>query len=362
MQHIDIARGIGIIIIVFAHNYLASKYNGSTLFALTVSASFNMPLFYMLSGVFFKAAEPFADVVKKKFDTIMVPYFVTLLCTALFRFLVQDRLSFHFLLYRIKTILLGTGGVIDFSWAALWFLPSLFVTIVAFKIVYDMLLRRLPNKGATLVAVFTILVLGYLLIRSDNHYYQQIRELYYGLPWSLDIMPIALFYFSVGYYGKQFLMEMHDNNELNRYALFISLPLFVALMLYSPAGVDLNRRQYDSLIICTLKALTGIIAIVGFSGMLEKSSLNNVKNWLATAGRLSLFIFLFHGIVQNSTFNLLTEHTFLAKQVAAVVSFILALTMPIAFYYFVICKVRILQAIYDPARQKRQPSPAPQNI
>jgi polysaccharide biosynthesis protein PslL len=364
LEHVDIAKGIGITIIVFAHNYLASKYNGSTWFALTVSASFNMPLFYLLSGVFFKAAEPFAVALRKKFASIMVPYFATLLFTALFRFCVQDNLSFRFLLYRIKTTLLATGGLIDSSWAALWFLPSLFVTIMAFKIVYDTVLRRLPNKGTELFAVFIILVLGYLLIRSDNHYYQHMRNVYYGLPWSLDIMPIAVFYFALGYYGKSLLTDMYNSDTLNRAAILVSLLLFTALMFYSPAGVDLNRRQYDNLIICTLKALAGIILIIGVAGLLEKSSLSGVKKGFSTAGRLSLFIFLFHGIVQNSAFNYLSGYDILSKQSAAVISFILALTMPIAFYYLVISRVGILQAIYDPARKnvRRNPAHVQQNI
>src|SRR5512138_2609495 len=93
LEHIDIARGIGIIIIVFAHNYL-SKGN---LFALSVSSSFNMPLFYLLSGVFFKASEPLAVVTNKRYSSLLVPYFFTLLTAALTRFVAQDNLSFPFL-------------------------------------------------------------------------------------------------------------------------------------------------------------------------------------------------------------------------------------------------------------------------
>jgi polysaccharide biosynthesis protein PslL len=356
LQHIDIAKGIGIVIIVFAHNYISSKYNNGALFALAVSASFNMPLFYLLSGVFFKTSESFGLVFRKKFDSIMMPYFVTLLCAALFRFVMQDNFSVRFLLYRIKTILFATGGLIDFSWMALWFLPSLFVTVISFKIFHSLVLSKLNNRAMEIIMVSAILALGYLLIRWDNHYYRYFRETYYGLPWSIDFMPISLFYFALGYYGKQLLIDIYNSDSLNNKVTVISFLIFITLMFYSNAAIDLNRRQYDDLIISTVKALSGIMLIVGLSGLLDKSDFKGIKKFFATLGRLSLIIFIFHGIVQNTTFDFLTSYEVLPKLSAGVVSFVFALSVPIVFYYLVITRIGFIRMIYDPARKKQVPS------
>ena len=355
MQHIDIAKGIGISIIVLAHNYLGSKYNNGALFSLTVSFSFNMPLFYLLSGVFFKTSDPFAVVLKKKYDSVLVPYLATLLTAALVKFVIQDGFSFRFLIYRLKTILFGTGGMIDFTWTALWFLPSLFVTIISFKIVHSLFLSRLKNVVLEIIAVFAILVMGFFLMRSDNQYYRYFRDTYYGLPWGIDFMPISVFYFAMGYYAKPLLIEIYNNDALNKKIIAASLLVLAFLMLTSNAGIDLNRRIYDDLIVCTLKALSGILLIVGVSGLLEKSGFERIKKLLLTLGRLSLIVFIFHGIVQNTSFNYLTSYAALPKPYAGVISLLLALGIPVALYYLVITRIGFLQTVYAPVKKKQVP-------
>jgi hypothetical protein len=245
--------------------------------------------------------------------------------------------------------------MLDSSWMALWFLPSLFVTIISFKILHSLVLSKLKNVVMEIIVVSAFLVVGFFLIRSHNQYYRHFMTTYYGLPWSLDFMPIALFYYALGHYGKPLLIHIYHHDGLNKKIVLLSFVVLTVLMVYSRAGIDLNRRQYDDLIICTVKALSGILLITGVSGLLDKSSLEGIKNLFVTLGRLSLVIFIFHGIVQNTSFNFLASYVALQKPYAGAVSFLLALSLPVAFYLLVIRRVGFLQAVYDPVQRKRMP-------
>ncbi|MGB7415939.1 MAG: acyltransferase family protein, partial [Thermosynechococcaceae cyanobacterium] len=74
-EHIDIAKGIGILIVVLGHNWLTLNQKGE-LFNILFSVS--MPLFFFLSGIFFNPSRSLLDTTATKIDTLLRPYFVTL--------------------------------------------------------------------------------------------------------------------------------------------------------------------------------------------------------------------------------------------------------------------------------------------
>ena len=71
---IDIAKGIGILLVVLAHNDLEAYAP----FLHKVIYSFHMPLFFFLSGMFFRPETPFWQLIRKRFDSLLKPYFFTL--------------------------------------------------------------------------------------------------------------------------------------------------------------------------------------------------------------------------------------------------------------------------------------------
>jgi fucose 4-O-acetylase-like acetyltransferase len=52
LQHTDIAKGIGILLVVFGHNSIVVDEKREL---FNVMYSFHMPLFFFLSGLFFNA-------------------------------------------------------------------------------------------------------------------------------------------------------------------------------------------------------------------------------------------------------------------------------------------------------------------
>src|SRR5262245_21386184 len=76
LRHIDVAKGIGMLLVVFGHSppLLADR---STLFEVVFS--FHVPLFFFLSGVFFKPERPFSEVVRTRAAALLRPFYFTLL-------------------------------------------------------------------------------------------------------------------------------------------------------------------------------------------------------------------------------------------------------------------------------------------
>lgn len=79
IQWIDIAKGIGIILVLIGHISLNKKINNFIY-------SFHMPLFFILSGYLYKNKENY---VKKKTKTILVPYFIVSIISFVYWFLIE---------------------------------------------------------------------------------------------------------------------------------------------------------------------------------------------------------------------------------------------------------------------------------
>ncbi|KKG10247.1 acyltransferase family protein [Methanosarcina sp. 2.H.A.1B.4] len=136
LHWIDALKGIGIMLVVFAHHSLPVALD-------TYIFSFHMPLFFFISGLLFdfeKYAGSAANFVKGRFRSLIVPYFSFALLTGLFYFLLDTgfqpgvtNIEFfeNSTLYGIYSILYALGPLVSYN-PPLWFLSCLFVTEILF--------------------------------------------------------------------------------------------------------------------------------------------------------------------------------------------------------------------------------------
>lgn len=130
IEWIDTAKGMAVLLVVVGH-FLIDNTN----VALRFINSFHMPLFFLLSGIFVVGksdSEDFSTHLKKRFNRIMVPYFVYGICVIIpFRWL-----YFHFIIpdsqidfpQRVLAHILGLSSDHGIQWRGeLWFLPCLFM-------------------------------------------------------------------------------------------------------------------------------------------------------------------------------------------------------------------------------------------
>ena len=153
-KHIDVAKGLTITLVVVFHSELYLVLPS----IIEPMALFRMPLFFMLSGVFFSWNLKSSDFLIKKFNTVLKPYalvsFALLGVTAL--------RSPESLSRQLIGIFYGNGDTIRCT--PMWFLTHLFiVNVFAYIIFKNTNLYRIRKSTGTAIAA-CMLLLGTILI------------------------------------------------------------------------------------------------------------------------------------------------------------------------------------------------------
>ena len=298
---IDIAKGIGITLVVLGHNWITLNDKG-TLFRIIFS--FHMPLFFFTSGIFLKEVEPLKPFVLAKVDSLLKPYLVVLVFVA-----IGDML-FHQPLWvkHLFGIAYGTG--ITLSWEALWFLPHLFITLIFSRLILNItakfnykLMWRIAIATCMLIIGATFIDLFWLVDLSNfsfkNIIFDNMKYLP-GLPFSLDLLWVSSAYVVMGFLLRQAIESLRFNSLI----FFIAILTFATLHYYFHKTIDLNLRVYGNVPISSLKAILGIYIVISIAKLLNTFTIP--KKILAYLGANSLFILIFHGPLQLAAFDLLS--------------------------------------------------------
>lgn len=123
IQFIDLAKGFAILLVIIGHI-------DTIPYVKHLIYSFHMPLFFILSGYFFKNEESFRKAFKKLFSTLIIPYLIVGGIMRVYAmtentlngqpFSWIDLLSLPFVLWKWKGDVVSAG--------AIWFLPVLFLS------------------------------------------------------------------------------------------------------------------------------------------------------------------------------------------------------------------------------------------
>lgn len=297
---IDSLKGIGIMLVVFAHHHLPTALE-------TYIYSFHMPLFFFISGFLFefeKYAKSFANFVKVKFKSLIVPYFFFAVLTCLFYFLMDavyqpDFVNIEFFeagpLHGICSILYALGPMISYN-QPLWFLTCLFVTELFF---YGFAKKFYGNPRKLALLLTAAGVIGYLYSM-----YVPFR-----LPWNADVALSAVVFYGAGNLYRKFtssgeksIAELGTDSSLEARKRFypvkhffsklfpgvfilLNLLYLVYLMEFPMTSkVDMNNLKYGSFFSFYLLAFSGIFACFYLSKKMGSSKV------LEYYGRNSLIV------------------------------------------------------------------------
>lgn len=305
LHWIDTLKGIGIMLVVFAHHSLPIALD-------TYIFSFHMPLFFFISGFLFdfgKYAGSAANFVKGRFRSLIVPYFCFALITCLFYFLLDTgfqpgvtNIDFfqNSALYGAYSILYALGPLVSYN-PPLWFLTCLFVT----ELIFYGLAKNYYEKPGKLVLGLTVAgVIGYLY-----SIYVPFRLL-----WNADVALSAVVFYGAGnlfrkymepetksrsdsslnsgpFMGSSKLSEGFTRAEKFFPGIFILLNLlYLAYLFEFPISekVNMNVLKYGNFFSYYLLAFSGIFTFVYLFKKLGGSKV------LEYYGRNSLIVLALH--------------------------------------------------------------------
>jgi len=228
---IDALKAFGIVCIVIAHNDYTLL--GNYLY------SFHIPLFFLVSGIFFEKKNSFIILFKKRFVSLMVPYFSMATLLYLFWWAVGRKFgeSATMELSAVKNfigIFYAQGGHRFMNWGIpLWFLPCLFLVTLAYHF----------------IASFKKTILIPILIVSAGVAYIMSRYLPFHLPWSLDIVFAAIVFFGIGNMSRNFVFRIIDKNYNHVYRIGLMLTALILNVLFFILNdtIDISKAIYHNL-------------------------------------------------------------------------------------------------------------------
>jgi len=291
---LDIAKGLGILLVVLGHNPVFREGAHSFYEAIYL---FHMPLFFFLSGVNFRAGPAF-EAGRKRGRTLLVPYFVMGLLGVLVA-LVSGPMA---ALNELGGVIYGVGHTIRF--VPLWFLPCLFMTSMAATFLMSAARaftpkERLENRQTMLLAslALTSLVIGSLILNSQvfaSAPYLDALGRPLGLPWSLDLVPFVLGVFFVGTLAARAPLVYRCPQP---WLVLLAAASVLAVLTVYGASLDLNYRRLTHPLAAIAAMAAGIVMIMALSTLVARVA------WAARLfgylGSASLIILMIHSPLQK---------------------------------------------------------------
>lgn len=256
IEWIDIAKGIGIILMVIGHLGIP-QYLSNWIY------SFHMPLFLFLSGLVFNVGGcSFKKLLKKRLLQLLVPYigFSIIVFTGNYFLPVTSWLSKDVCVFLIYG-----------NQSALWFLPVLFVTqLIAFPVL------KLCNDMLSKTILFIVITILILWCDSFSH----------GIYYSMSAVPLSLLFFIIGALSRDRILIINNvkyNIILSAGFFFFS---FVLSQLFSPPVNVMNGHLGGYGLVSIFFSFVGIISTRFFSEFL--SGFKVTKRFILYVGKNTL--------------------------------------------------------------------------
>lgn len=280
LNYIDVTKGIAIFVIVLGHTLVHSEHCS---FIFKLLYSFNIPLFFIISGFTFNVENiNFNSFFKKKFIRLIIPYFVWsiifLIPYLLFGSKISNTLgtkSSFDMMEQIYNIIYGNGinNALKQN-SSLWFLPALF----SMEIIYYFIIKKIKNnkKNDLSILLFTFLI---------GFFTSMFLKIY--LPFGINTTLNIGIYFFIGYLLKKY-------NLINKIIKFKSVVLFFIIGIFSFINNDIVScidYYYGNYLLSLCSGFGISFSIIFVSKFLSK---NNI---LILLGKNTISILIFHKIL-----------------------------------------------------------------
>ncbi|APD89609.1 hypothetical protein BM524_07265 [Alteromonas mediterranea] len=265
----------------------------------------------------------------QKADSLLKPYATVLTIALLCSYFLLDDGS---LLRNIAYVAYGNGLTLErslgWSWVPLWFLPHLFLVYFFCYVLHKSLYYQELSTYLQFIVIISLVVLGSVSIdmfMEKEFTFFGVSFVAPGLPFSADILFLTSSFFLAGALFKRYIVTFSTNICF----AFICFLLFIFISEFTNANISLNARIFTSPFLAMIAALCGIYLILTISVII------NMRPWLSYIpskfGSASLYILLFHSIIDNSVYRRLSfeNEDIVLTIIKATVAFLLSLTLPL---------------------------------
>ena len=243
LDWIDLAKGIGIILMVLGHMPSVPGVIHDWIF------TYHMPLFFFLSGYLFRKKNP-QKCLKESVQSYLLPYIAYSVL-----FIVLDYVLFmdiHNMEISIGRFLRGQG-----SFDVLWFFVSMFWV----KNVYNIIVEKASDEKKANLIMIIICIIAYCFTLFKI-----------GITFKFTTSIVSVLFFASGYEYRQRDGGGFNKKKLGEKAIgaFVINVLCLATIYWTGWSVlDINSQQYGNLIITYVAAISGVLFIVYISRILE---------------------------------------------------------------------------------------------
>jgi fucose 4-O-acetylase-like acetyltransferase len=345
---LDVARGIGILLVVLGHNALFRESSHSLYEAIYL---FHMPLFFFVSGVTFRLMSP-GEALRKRARALLVPYFMM---GAVALLLSGDAGR---MLDESRGVLYGTGHTIRF--VPLWFLPCLFLVAVSVAALMGAARAWLPLEDferwrpRLLAGVAVTSLIGGSLVLASGVFarppFTDASGRPIGLPWSLDLLPFALAIFTS---GILFCRSRIIRDCPMPVVVMLGAVAVLAFLVTNGVSLDLNYRRMTNAPAVLAGIAAGISLVFAVSTLVAR--VTAISRIFAYLGSASLVILLFHSPLQRRVLELFVAHG-VPSWAAVVLSVSMTVALISAFDLCILRRVRALGWVVYPRREAAKPA------
>lgn len=286
IDFVDLTKGICIILVVMAHVGGAFE----KLDNYSMIACFRMPLYFFISGIFFKSYEGFFGFLIRKINKLIVPFLFFYLAAFLLKYAIWKVApgAFRLPVYWSELLVAFEGhDLIKFN-PPIWFLLALFNCSILFYIIHF-----LRDKNIKLMFAAT------LLIGAAGYY---MGKFHIELPFYIDVAMTALPFYVAGFWIRRYNFFLFPQHRFDK-----MIPIFVILalvvMYFTGTTPGMRTNSYNGNIFqLYIAALAGIFMIMILSKRFKKLPI------ISYLGRYSVITLGIHGPILHFAGQLLGRY------------------------------------------------------
>lgn len=272
--YLDIAKGIGILLVVLGHSGIHSDY------LIRAIYSFHMPFFFIVSGYLYSRSESIKDFVLKRVRSLYLPFVVVNIAGTIVYYLVFSETCFAdgpipFFKEILAVLLSLKHSPVMFG--PTWFLAALFQVSIVYKVL-DSSVRESKYTDIGLLILF----IAFLYI--GNHFY------------FVDIINYSFkyaFYYAVGVCLKRREYDFEKEGSLIYSLAWIVGALILEYFLHAASIQGIPLLVFGNVLV----AISISIALIGVCVFIEKISFRPIRmisNAFSFLGKNTRSILIWH--------------------------------------------------------------------